>query len=117
MTLIERGHKVVIITHAHTHTHQDRTGVRYMTNGLKVYYLPRPVVYDQVTFPATLSLFPLLRNILIRECIDIVHGHQSTSPLAHQGIVLARTMGIHACFTDHSLFGFGDVPGYVCVCV
>jgi phosphatidylinositol glycan class A protein len=107
MTLIERGHKVIVVTHAF----QDRTGIRYMTNALKVYYLPRTVVYDQVTFPAALSLFPLFRDILIREGINIVHGHQSTSPLAHQGIVLARTMGIHACFTDHSLFGFDEVSG------
>lgn len=30
--LIKRGHKVVIMTHAYN----DRIGVRYMTNGLKV---------------------------------------------------------------------------------
>lgn len=107
MTLIERGHKVIVITHAYG----DRSGIRYMTNGLKVYYLPRTVVYDHVTFPAIVSLFPLLRNILIREQISIVHGHQSTSPLAHQGIILARTMGMRACFTDHSLFGLNEVPG------
>ena len=30
--LIERGHKVVVVTHAYG----NRTGVRYLTNGLKV---------------------------------------------------------------------------------
>jgi phosphatidylinositol glycan class A protein len=45
--LIQRGHKVIVITHAYG----DRQGVRYMTNGLKVYYLPLTVVYDQVIFP------------------------------------------------------------------
>lgn len=37
--LIEKGHKVVIATHAYGH----RRGVRYLTNGLKVYYLPLQV--------------------------------------------------------------------------
>lgn len=37
--LIEKGHKVVIVTHAYG----DRRGVRYLTNGLKVYYLPLQV--------------------------------------------------------------------------
>ena len=31
--LIQRGHKVVVLTHAYG----DRQGIRYMTNGLKVY--------------------------------------------------------------------------------
>jgi phosphatidylinositol glycan class A protein len=30
------------------------------------------------------------------------------SSLAHEAILHARTMGIKACFTDHSLFGFAD---------
>lgn len=37
--LIEKGHKVVIATHGYG----DRRGVRYLTNGLKVYYLPLQV--------------------------------------------------------------------------
>ena len=34
--LIDRGHKVVVITHAY----EGRTGVHYLTNGLKVYHVP-----------------------------------------------------------------------------
>lgn len=30
--LLERGHKVVVLTHSY----KDRIGIRYMTNGLKV---------------------------------------------------------------------------------
>ena len=30
--LIERGHKIVIITHAY----EDRSGIRYLTGGIKV---------------------------------------------------------------------------------
>jgi phosphatidylinositol N-acetylglucosaminyltransferase subunit A len=80
-----------------------------MTNGLKVYYLPLSVVYDQVIFPTFYSFFALFRNILIREQVSIVHGHQSTSPLTNECILYARTMGYRICYTDHSLFGFADV--------
>lgn len=53
-------------------------------------------------------MFPLIRNILIRERIDIVHGHQATSNLTHMALFHARTMGLTTVYTDHSLFGFGD---------
>jgi phosphatidylinositol glycan class A protein len=36
LCLMERGHKVIVVTHAY----EGRTGVRYMTNGIKVYYCP-----------------------------------------------------------------------------
>jgi phosphatidylinositol N-acetylglucosaminyltransferase subunit A len=106
--LIERGHKVIVVTHAYG----DRTGIRYMTNGLKAYYLPLTVVYDQVIFPTFFSFFPLFRNILIRERISIVHGHQGTSPMTNEAILYARTLGYRVCYTDHSLFGFDDLTGY-----
>lgn len=70
--LIARGLKVVIMTHQRS----DRQGVRYMTGGLKVYYLPYPAPIDVVTFPTYYCFMPLLREIIIRESIDIVHGHQ-----------------------------------------
>ncbi|XP_051260472.1 phosphatidylinositol N-acetylglucosaminyltransferase subunit A isoform X2 [Dicentrarchus labrax] len=44
--LIEKGHKVVIATHAYGR----RKGVRYLTNGLKVYYLPLQVFTDHSLF-------------------------------------------------------------------
>ena len=102
--LIDRGHKVVIITHAYG----GRNGVRYLTNGLKVYYVPFYVVYRETTFPTVFSFFPIFRNIIIREQIDIVHGHGSLSNLCHEAILHARTMGLRTVFTDHSLFGFAD---------
>jgi phosphatidylinositol glycan class A protein len=76
--------------------------------GLKVYYLPCMAFYDQCTFPAPGTMFPLIRNILIRERVDIVHGHQATSNLTHMALFHARTMGMTTVYTDHSLFGFGD---------
>ncbi|KAI8144473.1 GlcNAc transferase [Fennellomyces sp. T-0311] len=102
--LIQRGHKVIIVTHAYG----NRTGIRYLTNGLKVYYLPTMVIYYSATLPTIYGCFPLLRNILIREDIHIIHGHQAFSSLCHEAILHGKTMGYKACFTDHSLFGFAD---------
>ncbi|KAI4247285.1 MAG: hypothetical protein L6R40_001628 [Gallowayella cf. fulva] len=102
--LIDRGHKVVIITHAY----KGRTGVRYLTNALKVYHVPFLVIYRESTFPTVFSFFPLFRNIVLREEIEIVHGHASLSSFCHEAILHARTMGLRTVFTDHSLFGFAD---------
>eukprot|EP00434_Breviolum_minutum_P016559 symbB.v1.2.014599.t1/scaffold1071.1/size202461/12 len=102
--LIQRGHKVIVLTHMRG----QRQGVRYMRNGLKVYYLPFLPFHDNCTFPTFLSFFPLIRKVLLRERVDIVHGHQATSNLAHECLLHARTMGYHTVYTDHSLFGFAD---------
>ncbi|KAK5297023.1 Phosphatidylinositol N-acetylglucosaminyltransferase GPI3 subunit [Cryomyces antarcticus] len=102
--LIDLGHKVIVISHAY----EGRTGVRYLTNGLKVYHVPFFVVYRETTFPTVFSFFPIFRNIIIRENIEIVHGHASLSSLCHEAILHARTMGLRTVFTDHSLFGFAD---------
>ncbi|KAF7589221.1 hypothetical protein BBP40_004563 [Aspergillus hancockii] len=102
--LIDRGHKVIIITHAY----KGRTGVRYLTNGLKVYHVPFLVIYRETTMPTVFSFFPIFRNIVIREQVQIVHGHASLSSFCHEAILHARTMGLRTVFTDHSLFGFAD---------
>ncbi|KAK6460094.1 hypothetical protein DFJ63DRAFT_257888 [Scheffersomyces coipomensis] len=103
--LIDLGHSVIIITH----DHGSRNGVRTLTNGLKVYYVPFVAVYRNSTYPSVFSGFPILRNIFIREQIDIVHGHGSLSNLCHEAILHGRTMGLKTVFTDHSLLGFADV--------
>ncbi|CAI6336490.1 unnamed protein product [Periconia digitata] len=103
-SLIDRGHKVIIITHAYP----GRTGVRYLTNGIKTYHVPFWTIYRETTFPTVFSFFPMFRNIVIRERIEIVHGHASLSNLCHEAILHARTMGLRTVFTDHSLFGFAD---------
>ena len=102
--LIDRGHKVVVITHAY----EGRTGVHYLTNGLKVYHVPFLVIYRETTMPTVFSFFPVFRNIVVREQIQIVHGHASLSSFCHEAILHARTMGLRTVFTDHSLFGFAD---------
>lgn len=102
--LLERGHKVVVLTHAYG----ERTGVRHMARGLKVYYVPRPPFYLQATLPTLLGTLPLVRHVVRRERITLVHGHQTFSPLAHEALLHAATMGLPAVFTDHSLYGFSD---------
>lgn len=97
--------QVVVMTHAYG----KRSGVRYMTSGLKVYYVPwRPFIM-QNTFPTFYGTLPILRTILIRERISLVHGHQAFSTLCHEALMHARTMGFKVVFTDHSLYGFADV--------
>lgn len=103
--LIERGHKVIIVTHAYG----DRKGIRYLTNGLKVYYLPLKVMYNQSTATTLLHSLPLLRYIFVREQVSVVHSHSSFSAMAHDALFHAKTLGLHTVFTDHSLFGFADV--------
>ncbi|CAL8106313.1 unnamed protein product [Calicophoron daubneyi] len=51
----------------------------------------------------------VIREILIREQIDIVHGHSTFSDLGHETILHAQSLGVHTIFTDHSLFGFADL--------
>ncbi|MES1913565.1 MAG: hypothetical protein MHM6MM_005752, partial [Cercozoa sp. M6MM] len=105
--LIARGHKVIAITGTFG---GKRQGVRYMTNGFRVYYCPQLPLVDQVVAPTLFSMFPLMRDIFIREEIDIVHAHQATSTMGHEAILHARTMGLRVIYTDHSLFGFASAP-------
>ncbi|KAJ5070951.1 n-acetylglucosaminyl-phosphatidylinositol biosynthetic protein [Anaeramoeba ignava] len=106
--LIKRGHKVVVCTHQY----KKRKGIRYMTNGLKVYYIPKQPTFRQTTLPTLLNSLPMFRNIMIRERIDIVHGHQATSCICHETITCAREMGIKTVFTDHSLFSFNEIGSF-----
>ncbi|XP_057959250.1 phosphatidylinositol N-acetylglucosaminyltransferase subunit A [Malania oleifera] len=103
--LLKLGHKVVVMTHAYG----NRSGVRYMTGGLKVYYVPWRPFLMQNTLPTVYGTLPIIRNILIREKISLVHGHQAFSTLCHEALMHARTMGYKVVFTDHSLYGFADV--------
>ena len=51
--LLERGHDVVIVTHAYG----GRCGIRYMANFLKVYYLPIVPFYNKSILPTISKLF------------------------------------------------------------
>lgn len=104
-SLIRLGHSVVVITHAYG----DRVGVRYLTNGLKVYHTPYFVLHRETTFPNVFGTFPIIRNILLREQIQIVHSHGSASTFSLEAIFHANTMGLKTVFTDHSLYGFSNI--------
>ncbi|KAG1688893.1 hypothetical protein DVH05_002978 [Phytophthora capsici] len=113
--LLRRGHKVIVLTHAipgptSSQTPTRRAGVRYMTHGLKVYYLPVSPIVDNVTYPTFVNHLALFRSICIREKVQIVHGHQATSTFMHECLLQAKALdlGIKTVYTDHSLFGFAD---------
>ncbi|CAI8618185.1 unnamed protein product [Vicia faba] len=101
--LLKLGHKVVVVTHAYGR----RSGVRYMTGGLKVYYVPWRPFFNQNTFPTLYGTLPIIRTILIRERINIVHGHQTFSTLSHEALMHARIMGYK--------FTLADVSQAICV--
>ena len=100
--------QVVVVTHAYP----PRNGVRWLPNGVKVYYIPvqpLPPTHVHATLPNFFTALPHLRSIFVRESIDIVHAHASLSALGMEAIMHARAMGIRAVFTDHSLFGLGNM--------
>lgn len=109
--LLRRGHKVILITGSYNSG--ERQGIRYMSNGLKVYHIPVVNIVAQASFPTFFAILPLVRNILIREKVDIVHGHQSTSMLAHVCILHGKTLGLKTVFTDHSLFSLAELASVV----
>ncbi|XP_044380370.1 phosphatidylinositol N-acetylglucosaminyltransferase subunit A isoform X3 [Triticum aestivum] len=101
--LLKLGHKVVVMTHAYG----KRSGVRYVTGGLKVYYVPWRPFLMQNTLPTLFMTFPIIRTILIRERISVVHGHQAFSTLCHEALMHARTMGYK--------FTLADIDQAICV--
>lgn len=104
--LLSLGHKVIIVTHSYGN---GRVGIRYLPNGLKVYHIPLPLMYQGTSFPTIIGAFPYLRNIFLREQIQLVHGHNAFSTLAYDSLLVARGLRLATCFTDHSLFGFADL--------
>lgn len=107
--LLRQGHKVIVITHSY----DNRKGVRYLPGPLKVYYCPILAMTDQDALPTFTATLPILRWILLRERIEIVHAHQATSTLANESIQYASAMGIASVYTDHSLFGFDDLASVI----
>lgn len=87
---------------------KERVGVRYLTNGLKVYHAPIYPITNQSSPYYMHMIMSLVRTILIRESINIVHGHQGPSALMMHVFHISGAMGLRTVFTDHSLFGFAD---------
>jgi phosphatidylinositol N-acetylglucosaminyltransferase subunit A len=111
--LQRRGHRVTILTGTYTKPNakydQARQGIRYLSCGLKIYYAPLHSFIQQASLPALFTSLPLLRHIILRERIQLIHVHQATSALAHETLLHAATFNIPSLYTDHSLFGFASV--------
>ena len=103
--LINKGHNVIIITHSYG----ERVNIRYIANGLKVYYIPLLIVTRETSFPTIFSSLPVLRKIFLKENIDIVHSHGTVTTISHEAIIHASIMDIPTVITDHSLFPFNSV--------
>lgn len=103
---------MVIVSHSHP---PHRHSIRYFHPGIRVYYLPIRVIppsSTQATLPAFFHCFGYLRQIYIRESIELVHAHVALSALGMEAILHARTMGLKGIFTDHSLLSLSG-PGVI----
>ncbi|CAH8518057.1 unnamed protein product [Heterobilharzia americana] len=111
--LIRRGHRVIIITHSYGSKGKQRQGVRYLARGLKVYYIPMQPFYKQSIFITVLGTLPIIREIVLREQINIVHGHSIFSSFACEAVAHAQSLGCRTVYTEHSLFGFSDLSAII----
>ena len=105
VSLIRLGCKVTVLTHSR----KDRQGIKIMGNGIKVYFTPLMVLYDDTSMPILYGAFKIIREICYLEKIDLVHCHQSTSVLSLESILHSKTLGLNVVFTEHSLFGFSHI--------
>jgi phosphatidylinositol glycan class A protein len=114
---LAKTRRVIVVTHSHISNEKDakslgrRTGIRYLQNGIKVYYLPYLIMFQGATFPTIYASWPLLRQIFLREQVSLLHGHQTFSTLAYEACFLIRLAfpTVPIVFTDHSLYGFNSV--------
>ncbi len=102
-----RGHHVIILAQSFP----GFSGVRYLEGGFKIYYMPMrgfaPI--GNSILPSAFSHLGLYHNILRRERIGIVHGHQAGSYMGLESVWFGHSLGLTTCFTDHSLIGMGSV--------
>ncbi|KAK2196402.1 bifunctional PIGA [Babesia duncani] len=103
--LVSKGHKVVLVTREFG----NRRGIRFLSSGIKVYHIPSKSLIKPCGLPYFVDRFPLIRNILIREQIDIIHWHQSSSRMGQEYGLVGSLMGYKTVMSDHSLFGFCDL--------
>ena len=103
--LLRLGCRVSVLAHHH----KDRQGLRIMGNGIKVYFNQLISMHDDTSYPILYGCQKVMREIVIKDEIDIVHLHQGTSVTSLECLLHARTLGLRTVYTDHSLFGFGDL--------
>ncbi len=78
-----------------------------------MYYLAFPVVATNIVFPNFVTDYPQAKQILLEEGIDVVHTHQSTSPLGIAFGMQAYHLGLRVVHTEHSLFEFKKIDGII----
>ena len=117
--LAQMGHHVVILTKQDLS--QGACGIRYISKNMKVYYLPSKTM-DRVMWANTPNLLVnmLFRNIMVRERIDLVHGHSQASNLWISVTLMANFLNIPVVLTQHRwglVFwrGVGLYIWFVCV--
>ena len=102
VSLIRLGCKVTVLTHHK----KNRQGIKYMGNGIKVYFTPLMTLYDDSSLPILLGALKILREICYIEKVDIIHCHQSSSSLSLEGIFHSKLLGVNVVLSEHSLYGF-----------
>ena len=102
VSLIRLGCKVTVLTHHR----KNRQGIKYMGNGIKVYFTTLMTLYDDTSIPLLLGDLKILREICYREKIDIIHCHQSSSCLSLEAIFHSKILGVNIVLSEHSLYGF-----------
>lgn len=108
LALIERGHKVIGITHKYAQCRPIEHVGKF-----KIYYLNIPTFHRNTVFPGFFANFFQIANVLHSEKIDIVHGHQSMSSLCYEALLNAQTHNLRCVFTDHSMFETGAVENII----
>ena len=105
VSLIRLGCKVTVLTHHR----KNRQGIKYMGNGIKVYFTPLMSLYDDSSYPILYGALKIIREICFTERINIIHCHQSSSCLSLEGIFHSKMLGKNVVLTEHSLYGFSDL--------
>ena len=88
--LNRKGCKVIIVTHFYG----NRSGICYMANYLKVYYLTIVPFYNQAALPTIVGSLLTLRHIFRTESIQIVHGHSAFSTLTHEALFVGSLLNL-----------------------
>ncbi|XP_953394.1 glycosyl transferase, putative [Theileria annulata] len=104
--LIKFGLKVVIFTR---NFGNRRVGIRYLSNGIKVYHHWNVMFLPPSTTPTFFDAFPYYRSVLIRENVDIIHMHMASSRYKGEFELCANLLDYRLIFTDHSLFSMCDI--------
>lgn len=93
------NHEVIIITHEY----KNYLG-EISFEGIKIYYIKTRFLFRNTTLFNLLMNGKIFKDLFIKYNINLVHGHQSSSPLALEGIFHAQCLNIKTVFTEHSLF-------------